>query len=83
MNALLSSSENWEVVEDSFDELTNTTNWSNVMLIYVSLNGSDDLVLEDLMKIHEAIALENVGTMIKLKKMWRFGVSRVDQLLCV
>jgi len=69
MNALLSSSENWEVVEDSFDELTNTTNWSNVMLIYVSLNGSDDLVLEDLMKIHEAIALENVGTMIKLKKM--------------
>jgi len=36
-------------------------------------------VLEDLMKIHEAIALEHVGTMIKLMKMCRFGVSRVDQ----
>ena len=31
------------------------------------------------MKIHEAIALEHVGTMIKLMKMCRFGVSRVDQ----
>jgi len=40
-------------------------------------------VLEDLMKIYEVIALEHVGTMIKLMKMWRFDVSRVDQASCV
>jgi len=40
-------------------------------------------VLEDLMKSHEAIALEDVGTMFTLMKMWRFDVSHVDQALCV
>jgi len=29
----------------------------------------DDLVFQDLMKIHEAIALEHVQTMLKLMKM--------------
>jgi len=51
-------------------------------LLYVGTNSLDDLVLEDLMKVHEAIALENVGTMLTLMKLWRFGVSRVDQALC-
>jgi len=32
-------------------------------------------MLEDLMKTHEAIALEHVGTMLTLIKMWRFDVS--------
>jgi len=34
------------------------------------------------MKIHEAIALEHVATMLKLVNMWRFDVSCVDQALC-
>ena len=38
-------------------------------------------MLEDLMKVHEAIALEHVGTMLTLMKIWRFDVSRVDQAL--
>jgi len=37
---------------------------------------------EVLIKVLEAIALEHVGTMHTLMKMWRFGVSRVDQALC-
>jgi len=32
-------------------------------------NGLDDLVLEDLIKVHEAIALEHVGIMVKLMNM--------------
>jgi len=39
-------------------------------------------VLEDLMKVLEAIALE-IGTMLILMKIWRFDVSHVDQALCV
>jgi len=35
----------------------------------VSTNNFDNLVLEDLMKRYEAIALEHVGTMLKLMKM--------------
>ena len=33
------------------------------------------------MKVLEVIALEHVGTMLTLMKMWRFDVSRVDQAL--
>jgi len=33
------------------------------------------------MKVHEVIALEHVGTMLTLMKIWRFDVSRVDQAL--
>jgi len=40
-------------------------------------------VLEDLMKVHEVIALEHVGTMLTSMKMWRFDVLRVDQTLYV
>jgi len=47
----------------------------------VGTNSLDDLVLEDLMKVHEAIGLKHVGTMLTLMKMWRFDVSRVDQAL--
>jgi len=39
---------------------------------FVSINGLDDLVLEDLMdlmKVLEAIALEHVGTMLTLMKI--------------
>jgi len=36
---------------------------------YVGTNRLDDLVLEDLMKVHEVIALEHVGTMLKLMKL--------------
>jgi len=32
MTALLGSQENWKVVEDGFNEPTNTTNWSNSQL---------------------------------------------------
>ena len=32
IKALLGSQENWEVVEDGFEEPTNTTNWSNAQL---------------------------------------------------
>jgi len=39
-------------------------------------------VLEDLMKTHEVIALEHVGTMLTLMKIWRFDILRVDQALC-
>jgi len=35
----------------------------------ISTNGLDELVLEDLMKIHETIALKYVGTVFKLMKM--------------
>jgi len=41
----------------------------------------DDLVLEDLMKVLKAIALEHFGTMFSLMKIWRLDVSRVDQAL--
>jgi len=47
----------------------------------VGTNSLYDLVLEDLMKVHEVIALEHVGTMLTLMKMSRFDVSRVDQVL--
>jgi len=50
--------------------------------VCVSINSLDDLVLEDLMKVHEVIALEHVGTMLTLMKMWRFDFSCVDQALC-
>jgi len=33
------------------------------------------------MKVLETIALEHVGTMLTLMKIWRFDVSRVDQAL--
>jgi len=48
----------------------------------VGINSLDDLVLQDLMKVHEVLALEHVGTMLTLMNMWRFDVSRVDQALC-
>jgi len=51
-------------------------------MMSVSTNILDDLVLEGLMKVHEVIVLEHVGTMLKLMKMRRFDVSRVDQALC-
>jgi len=40
-------------------------------------------VLEDLMKVIEVNALEHVGTMLTLMKMWRFDISRVDKDLYV
>jgi len=33
---------------------------------------------EVLIKVDEVIALEHVGTMLTLMKIWRFDVSRVD-----
>jgi len=33
------------------------------------------------MKVLEVIGLEHVGTMLRLMKMWRLYVSRVDQAL--
>jgi len=48
----------------------------------VGTNSLDDLVPEDLMKVHEAIALEHVGTMPTLMKMWRLDDSCVNQALC-
>jgi len=47
----------------------------------IGTNNLNDLVLEDLMKVLEVIALEHVGTMLTLMKIWRFDVSRVDQAL--
>jgi len=35
----------------------------------VGTNSLEDLVLNDLMKVHEAIALDHVETMLKLMKM--------------
>jgi len=35
------------------------------------------------MKVLGVIALEHVGTMLTLMKIWRSNVSRVDQALCV
>jgi len=32
MKTLLGSQENWEVIEDGFDEPANTTSWSNAQL---------------------------------------------------
>jgi len=40
-------------------------------------------VLEVLIKVLEVIALEHVGTMLTLMKIWRFDVSCVDQALYV
>jgi len=44
----------------------------------VGTNNLDDLVLEDLIKVLEVIALKHVGTMLTLMKIWRFDVSCVD-----
>ena len=41
----------------------------------VGTNSLDDLVLEDLIKVHEAIALKHVRTMLTLMKIWRFDIS--------
>jgi len=49
----------------------------------VGTNSLDDLVLKDLMKVLKANALKHVGTILTLMKMWRFGVSHVDQDLYV
>ena len=38
-------------------------------------------MLKDLMKVLEVIALEYVGTLLTLLKLWTFDVSRVDQAL--
>jgi len=51
--------------------------------VCVGTNSLDDLVLEDLMKVIEVNALEHVGTMLTLMKMWRFDISRVDKDLYV
>jgi len=47
----------------------NNVKYKMYNVLYVGTNGLSDLVLEDLMKIYEAIALEHVATMIKLMKM--------------
>jgi len=44
------------------------------MIQSVGKNSLEDLVLE-------AIALEHVGTMLTMIKMWKFDVSHVDQAL--
>jgi len=48
----------------------------------VVTNSLENVVLEDLMKVHEVIALKHVGTMLTLIKMWIIDVSCVDQTLC-
>jgi len=50
-------------------------------LPFVDTNSLIDLVLEYLMKVLEVIALEHIGTMLTLMKMWTFDVSCLDQAL--
>jgi len=55
-----------KVKEESRVSLVHHLNKFFIVYVSVSTNGLDDLVLEYLRKIHEAIALEHVGTMINV-----------------
>ena len=70
MKVLLGSQENWEVVEDGFDEPANTTGWSNVQLkVLKHAHGKDEAALYILYQVVDNSNFEKIASVKSSKEV--------------
>jgi len=71
MKALLGSQENWEVVEDGFDEPANTTGWSNAQLkVLKDARVKDKAALYILYQAVDESGFEKIASAKSSKEAW-------------
>ena len=71
MKALLVSQENWEVVEDGFDEPANTTGWSNAQLkVLKEAHVKDKAALYILYQAVDQSGFEKIASAKSSKEAW-------------
>ena len=71
MKALLRSQENWEVVEDGFNEPTNTTGWSNAQLkVLKDARVKDKAALSILYQAVDESGFEKIASAKSSKEAW-------------
>ena len=87
MKALLVSQENWEVVEDGFDEPANTTGWSNAQLkVLKDARVKDKAALYILYQAVDESGFEKIASAKSSKEAWDIlekaykGDDRVKQV---
>jgi len=87
MKALLGSQENWEVVEDGFDEPANTTGWSNAQLkVLKDARVKDKAALYILYQAVDESGFEKIANAKSSKEAWDIlekaykGDDRVKQV---
>jgi len=87
MKALLGSQENWEVVEDGFDEPANTTGWSNSQLkVLKDAHVKDKAALYILYQAVDESGFEKIAIAKSSKEAWDIlekaykGDDRVNQV---
>jgi len=87
MKALLGSQENWEVVEDGFDEPANTTGWSNAQLkVLKDARVKDKATLYILYQAVDESDFEKIASAKSSKEAWDIlekaykGDDRVKQV---
>ncbi|XP_027927593.1 uncharacterized protein LOC114184484 [Vigna unguiculata] len=87
MKALLGSQENWEVVEDGFDEPANTTGWSNAQLkVLKDARVKDKAALYILYQAVDESGFEKIASAKSSKEAWDIlekaykGDDRVKQV---
>jgi len=69
--ALLGSQENWEVVEDGFDELANTIGWSNAQLkVLKDTRVKDKAALYIMYQVVDESGFEKIGSAKSSKETW-------------
>ena len=87
MKALLGSQENWAVVEDGFDEPTNTTGWSNAHLkVLKDARVKDKAALYILYQTVDESSFKKIASAKSSKEVWDIlekaykGDDRVTQV---
>ena len=71
MKALLGSQENWEVVEDGFDEPANTIGWSNAQLkVLKDARVKDKAALYILYQAVDESGFEKIASAKSSKEAW-------------
>jgi len=81
MKALLGSQENWEVVEDGFDEPANTTGWSNAQLkVLKDARVKDKAALYIRTKLWTSLALRRLQVLNLQKKRETYWRRRIREM---